>query len=112
MLDRGRGAREVELPVACALGVGEGAERMGRWRALAQKAPPRAQRTDNRLEVRWQLDADGAVELDLLAAAERECCSFLSWTVTGVDTDTILTVTADPNRPDDVASVAALFAAS
>jgi hypothetical protein len=85
---------------------------MRRWQALAAKAPPRARRTDNRLDVRWHLDTDGAIELDLLAAAERECCSFLSWTVTRADTDTILTVTADPSRPDDVATIAALFAAN
>ena len=51
------------------------------------------------------------MELELLAAAERECCSFLSWTVTRVGTESLLTVAADPRRPEDVASVAALFAA-
>jgi hypothetical protein len=84
---------------------------MRRWQALASKAPPRARRTDNRLEVRWHLDADGAIELDLLAAAERECCSFLSWTVTHAGPDSVLTITADPSRPGDVATIAALFAA-
>jgi hypothetical protein len=112
MADRGRGVPEVELPVACTLGVGDGAARMRGWQALAEKAPPRARRTDNRLEVQWHLDADGAIELDLLAAAERECCSFLSWTVTRAGTDSVLTITADPGRPDDLATIAALFAAS
>jgi hypothetical protein len=82
MADRDRGVPEVELPVACALGAGDGVARMRRWQALAKKSPPRAPLTDNRLEVQWHLDAGGAIELDLLAAAERECCSVLSWTVT------------------------------
>ena len=112
MSDRARGVPPVELPVACTLGVGDGVARMRRWQALAEKAPPHAQRTDNRLDVRWHLDADGAIELDLLAAAERECCSFLSWTVTRAGTDSVLTITADPSRPDDVAIIAARFAAS
>jgi hypothetical protein len=112
MADRGRGVPEIELPVACTLGVGDGVARMRRWQALAEKAPPHARRTDNRLEVRWHLDADGAIELDLLGAAERECCLFLSWTVTRASPDSILTITADPTRPDDLATIAALFAAS
>lgn len=112
MPDRGRGVPQIELPVACTLGVGDGVARMRRWQALAKEAPPRARRTDNRLHVRWHLDADGATELDVLAAAERECCPFLSWTVTRAGTDSILTVVADPSRPDDVATIAALFAAS
>jgi hypothetical protein len=111
MPDRGRGVAQIELPVACTLGVGDGVARMRRWQALAKGAPPRARRTDNRLDVRWHLDADGAIELDLLAAAERECCPFLSWTVTRAGTDSVLTVVADPSRPDDVATIAALFAA-
>jgi len=112
MPDRSRGVPQVELPVACTLGVGDGVARMRRWQALAEKAPPRARRTDNRLDVRWHLDADGAIELDLLAAAEHERCSFVSWTVTRPGTDSVLTVTGDPSRPDDVATIAALFAAS
>jgi len=112
MPDRSRGVPQVELPVACTLDVSDGVARMRRWQALAEKAPPRARRTDNRLDVRWHLDEDGAIELDLLAAAERECCSFLSWTVTRAGADSILTVTADLSRPDDMATIAALFPAS
>jgi hypothetical protein len=62
--------------------------------------------------VRWRLDGDDARELDALAVAERECCSFLSWTVRRDGTDSVLTVTSDPRSPDDVAAVAALFAAA
>lgn len=81
------------------------------WHALAKRSPPRTRRIHNRLEVRWHLDPDAAIELDRLAAAERACCSFLAWTITHAGGDRILTVTADPRRPDDVAAVAALFAA-
>ena len=112
MLDHGRGVAQTELPAACTLGAGDGVARMRRWQALAENARPRARLNNNRLDVRWHLDADGAIELDLLAAAERECCSFLSWSVTRTGTESMLTVTADPSRPEDVAAIAALFAAS
>jgi hypothetical protein len=92
------------------LGVGDGV-RVRRWQALADTAPPRVRRSDNRLDVLWHLDADHAIELDLLVAAERDRCSFLSWPVTVVGNDSVLTVAADPDRPDDVAAFAALFSA-
>jgi hypothetical protein len=101
-----------ELPVACALGSGDGAERLRRWHALAGKSPPRARRSGNRVEVRWQLDAHDAAELAALVDAERACCSFLSWAVSREGTRSVLTVTADPTKPDDVAAIAALFGAT
>jgi hypothetical protein len=70
------------LPLACTLGPDDGAARLRRWQILAEKSPPRAQRSGNMLEVRWQLQAGVKDELEALAAAERQCCSFVSWGVT------------------------------
>ena len=85
---------------------------MRRWSVLAEKSAPRARRSGNRVEVRWQLDADDATELAALVEAERVCCSFVSWTVSSEGTQRVLTVTADPAKPDDVAAIAALFGAT
>ena len=109
MAIRAHGHGQADLPLACTLGASDGAERLQRWRALAQKSQPRVSRRSNQVVVRWQLDPRGALELGGLAAAERDCCAFLAWSVTRAGKDCILTVTADPTRPDDVAAVAALF---
>jgi hypothetical protein len=103
------GVRRSGLPVACALGSGEGAVRLGRWHALAGQYPPRAHRSGNQLEVRWQLEGEGVAELAALVDAERECCAFVSWAISREGTDSVLTVTADPTSPDDIAGIAGLF---
>jgi hypothetical protein len=105
------GSGRTRLPVACTLGSGDAAERLERWRALAAKSAPRPRRSGHRLEVRWRLDPADSDELAELVEAERTCCAFVSWAVSRDGGDTVLTVTADPGRPDDVASIAVLFGA-
>jgi hypothetical protein len=73
---------------------------------------PRARRDGHRLEIRWRVDADGARELETLVAAERECCAFLTWSVSRDGPDSILEVTAAASRPKDLDSIAQLFAAN
>jgi hypothetical protein len=99
----------MELPLACALGPGDGQARMLRWRALAEKGAPRARRRGHRLEVRYRPEPGVGEELEALAAAERSCCAFVSWEVAEEGGHPVLRVTADPARPDDVAPIAALF---
>ncbi|HEX4033405.1 MAG TPA: hypothetical protein VHX66_03090 [Solirubrobacteraceae bacterium] len=106
------GSLRFGLPLACALGAGEGAERLRRWYALAERSPPHAQRSNHQLELRWQLDDADASELADLVDAEREFCSFVSWGLSRVGTDNVLTVTADPARPEDLVAIATLFAAT
>jgi hypothetical protein len=72
---------------------------------------PRARRNGHRLEIRWRVDADGASELEALVAAERECCSFVTWAVSREDPDSILEVTAAASRPEELDAIAQLFAA-
>jgi hypothetical protein len=64
------------------------------------------------LEIRWRVDADGASELEALVAAERECCAFVTWSVSREDTDSILEVTAAASRPEDLDAIVQLFAAN
>lgn len=51
-------------------------------------------------------------ELLELTTAKRECCSFVTWTVRQEQEHVILRVAADPERPEDVAGIASLFAAT
>jgi hypothetical protein len=107
----GPGQSETLLPIACTLAPGEGAARMRRWQALAERGRASAQLNGHVLEVRY-LPAPGVqLELGELAAAERECCSFVTWTVSEEQDHVVLRVAADPERPEDVAGIASLFGA-
>jgi len=100
------------LPTACTLGPDDGAARLRRWSILIEKSPPSTRRDGRMLEIRWQADAGVRDELEALAAAERECCSFASWIVSTDGGDIVLRVAADPTSPDDIAPIAAVFQAA
>jgi hypothetical protein len=76
-----------------------------------EKGRPNARRRGHVLEVRYQPKLGIREELEALAAAERECCSFVSWAVSQDQDHVVLHVTADPSAPDDVAPIAMLFGA-
>ena len=99
------------LPVACALGAADGAERRQRWEALSATGRPVARRCGHQLVVAYQPEPGVHEELQALAAAERVCCSFVAWDVRTEAEHVVLRVTADPGSPDDVAAIAALFGA-
>lgn len=111
-MDSGTDATPADLRVACTLDADDGAARLRHWQALAEQSPPRVQRNAHQLEIRWRLDADSARELEALVAAERECCAFVTWSVNRQEPDTILYITAEEHRPEDLAVIAALFTAS
>jgi hypothetical protein len=100
------------MPVACTLGPDDGAARMRRWEALSKKGHPCARRRGHLLEVRYQPRLGLREELEALAAAERQCCSFAAWNVSHDHDHVVLRVAADPGAPDDVAAIAALFGAA
>ena len=99
------------MPVACTLGPNDGAARMRRWHELSARGGPRTRRRGHVLEVRYTSRHGIREELEALAAAERECCPFVTWTVGQEGSYVLLRVEADPARPDDVALIAALFGA-
>jgi hypothetical protein len=101
----------IGLPVACTLGAGDGAQRMKRWEALSVKGRPSARRTGHRLVVVYRAHSGVREEVEALAAAERQCCSFAAWDVSQQGDRVILSVATDPGSPDDVAGIAALFGA-
>ncbi len=85
---------------------------MRRWRMLADAANPSALRDGRTLEVHFEPGAGVHAELAALAAAEQECCSFVTWVVTEDDGRPVLRVIAEPDSPDDVDPIAALFGAT
>jgi MerR family copper efflux transcriptional regulator len=97
------------LPLACTLGPNDGATRMRRWQDLSAQGRPTTRRSGHLLEVRYHAGRGIREELEALAAAERECCAFVTWTVGQEEGHVVLRVEANPARPDDVAPIAALF---
>jgi hypothetical protein len=71
----------IELPVACTLVAPDGAQRMKQWKALQVKGRPSARRDGHQLIVACRAEPGVQWELQTLAAAERQCCSFASWRV-------------------------------
>jgi hypothetical protein len=79
--------------------------------ALSAKGRPSARRIRHLLRVRYRPARGIREELEALAGAERQCCSFAEWRVTQKEDHVILQVAADPERPNDIAAIAALFEA-
>lgn len=105
-------ADPIDLPLVCNLAVADGPARLRRWQRLADTASPIASRDGPQLEVRYQPQPHVREELEALAAAEAECCAFVSWSVTQDGAIPVLRVTADPKTPDAVTPIAALFGAA
>lgn len=92
--------------VACSLAPGDLAPRRERWLRLSEQALLEQTPTPAGMRLRFR-SVDGAEhELRELAALERDCCSFATWSVTSDGADLILDVTADG---EGVAAVRALF---
>lgn len=68
------------MPIACNLERAELGERKKEWRALIASALIEKRETEVGLRLTFQGTAEK--ELERLAAAERECCEFATWTVT------------------------------
>ncbi len=101
-----------DLPVACTLGLQDGADQMRRWRQLVERATPTAQRFGHQLEVQFQPGPGVHDELKALAAAEQQCCAFVAWTVAVDSGHPVLHVTAPPDQPEAIEAIMSLFGAT
>ena len=97
---------------ACTLGADDGRARVLRWQQLAAATGPVSRRSGPVMEVSYPRDARVGQELELLVAAERECCPFVEWEVVRGDAAIVLRIAADPERPDDIEPFAELFGAA
>jgi hypothetical protein len=85
---------------------------MRRWQRLHETASPSASLAAGALEIRYQTGAGVREELEDLAAAEQQCCSFADWIVTMSGDHVVLRVVAPREDPDAIRPIAALFGAT
>ena len=83
------------LPIACTLGPSDGAARIEQWQMLLASHRVGRSRGEGYLEVRFRNDEEVAGELDRLVVAERDCCSFVDWSLAARDGELVLTITGD-----------------
>ena len=106
-LSAGPPPTSVELPVACSLEAGAGAERLTRWRALHERTEPTVRREGDRLVLRYPRAPGIPRELEELVAAERECCAFADWHISGEERGMQLEIRADHDGLDAIAALLA-----
>jgi hypothetical protein len=85
----------LSLPIACTLGPTDGEQRMQEWRQLLATSRVGRERGDGYLAVRFRAGGDVGRRLERLVEAERECCSFVEWSITNHDDDVVLTISGD-----------------
>jgi hypothetical protein len=102
-------SKPIDLPIACTLGGSEGPERLKRWRALSARGVPTVTREADALVVAYPSTPGTREELELLAHAERECCSFAEWDVQPAADHVLLRITAGT---EGLAAIAPLFGAT
>ena len=100
--------KPTQLPIACMLDAHDGGERLARWRALAARGAPSVGREADALVVAYPAGQGVREELETLAAAERQCCSFAEWEVEHGTDRVLLRIRS---HPDGLAAIAALFGA-
>ena len=93
---------------ACSLSQADLAGRAARWRDLAEVALVRVSRTSPGQRLAFRSGQEVADELEELAALERGCCSFATWSVDRTGDQLILDVSAAD--PEGIEAVHALFA--
>ena len=69
------------LPVACTLGVTDGAAQLQRWRRLSDRALLSRTREPEELLLVYRAGDGTRAELQSLVDVETTCCAFLEWRV-------------------------------
>ncbi len=70
------------MDIVCTLGTTDLAAQAGRWQRLIAAAAVAREETPAGVRLRFRADAGVAEELEALAATERGCCAWATWTVT------------------------------
>jgi len=91
-------------PIACTLGGGEMAGRLGEWQALLAHVVGRRRLDDGGLRVEFEADVDLG-EVARLAADEQECCRFFAFALVIDARGTALEVHAPPAAADVVSAL-------
>jgi hypothetical protein len=81
--------------IACTLTTADHAERRERWHRLGERGAGRVEQTETGLRLEFAATPAVESELQALAALERECCAFATWTVRRAGSQLTLDVEAD-----------------
>jgi hypothetical protein len=92
---------------ACSLSQADLARRSARWRELANSALQQASATPRGQRLTFSASQEAADELEELAALERRCCPFATWSVDSADGQLTLDISA--TSQEGVEAVHALF---
>jgi hypothetical protein len=87
-------------PRACSLSAADQGDRAAEFRALAGRALVERERDDGAVRLSFRADPDVREAVEDLARRERECCSFLDFSVREGDGHVTLAIAAAPeDRP-------------
>jgi hypothetical protein len=92
------------LPQDCTLPSKTALQQVAHWRTL-KPAYLRANRQPDSLTIAFGKDDAVSIELQALVAIERDCCSFLTWTIVEADGELHLTVHGDPDELDRISAL-------
>ena len=95
------------MEIACTLGANDLAAQRERWLRLIRASGTGRAETPDGLRLGFRADAGVAEELERLAAVERECCAWASWSVAAAGREVELAVTS---TGAGVAALHAMFA--
>jgi hypothetical protein len=95
-------------PLACSLGKSDRMQRAERWKALVAGAIRQQSQTRRGVRLAFADDPGVADELNELAALERDCCAFATWSVSRADGQVVLDVSGDSEQA--AAAVQAMLA--
>ena len=84
------------VPVACTLGVADGADQVRRWTELNSRSLVRRSREAEERLLVYRADDPTRAELEALVSTERTCCAFLGWQVEEQDGELRLRITGAP----------------
>ena len=97
-----------ELPVACCLSAGELEQREREISELFADALADARLEERRLELSFGAGPEILRRVEALAVAERRCCAFLTFTVTGGERAPALAIEAPAGAEETLAGFAAV----
>jgi hypothetical protein len=97
----------IELPLACSLNAAEMEQRAHRWRRLSERALLDSAGSAGTARLRYRPEPKVERELRELVQLERECCPFLSLTISSEDGELLLEISGPPEAESIVAGFVA-----
>lgn len=94
------------MDISCTLTTTDLAAQRERWLRLIATSGAAREETASGLRLRFRTDSGAAAELERLAAVERDCCAWATWTVSATPGEVTLDVASSG---DGVAALHGMF---